>query len=282
MYETIQTPTGYQLRTDHPIECLYNLDGPTPSVSTLDFSKIKAILMDMDGSSTDTEKLVLESMRRVFEEALHRPGFDYAPEDYPHIIGSSKTNHFLYLIKTYGLNPADLPHYLEIYYQKYHVLLADSLRDPVNQNLVEPMPGLKELLLWTKRHQIKVALVTASVHKEVSLIMPVVFQKMGFKETPKEFYNALVAAEDVGELFLKPHPNLYLMAQYYLQVTGNECLAIEDSAPGITAARFSGASVFAVPHHQTSAHSFEMANLGLAKGGLPEVLGILKEKTGKE
>ncbi|MDO8586094.1 MAG: HAD hydrolase-like protein [Armatimonadota bacterium] len=73
-----------------------------------EFDKIDSIVMDMDGSSTDTEKLVLRAMRDMMREILQRPEFRFADKtetddgDYPHIIGDSTTNHVRYLTSKYG------------------------------------------------------------------------------------------------------------------------------------------------------------------------------------
>ena len=73
-----------------------------------EFDKIDSVVMDMDGSSTDTEKLVLRAMRDMVREILQDPEFRFADKtetddgDYPHIIGDSTTNHVRYLLSKYG------------------------------------------------------------------------------------------------------------------------------------------------------------------------------------
>lgn len=93
------------LRVPTPIgrPALYLLP-PVPK----EFDKVDSIVMDMDGSSTDTEKLVLRAMRDMMREILQDKEFKFADKtdaddgDYPHIIGDSTTNHVRYLTTKYG------------------------------------------------------------------------------------------------------------------------------------------------------------------------------------
>lgn len=78
-----------------------------------EYDRVDSIVMDMDGSSTDTEKLVLRAMRDMMREILQNPEFKFADKteaddgDYPHIIGDSTTNHVRYLTKKYGASIDD-------------------------------------------------------------------------------------------------------------------------------------------------------------------------------
>ncbi|MBN1417216.1 MAG: HAD family phosphatase [Planctomycetes bacterium] len=239
------------------------------------FPDLEAVMMDMDGSSTDTEKLVLEAMRRMMASALGEPSFAFAREDYPHIIGDSTTNHVRYLVARYGLAAAALDEAIEAYYAEYHRTLRDIRDGRIGDRLIEPMPGLPEFLSTCKRRGIRVGLVTSSLREEVDIIMPEVFGRMGIAERFERFYDGVIAADEVGEAFLKPHPNLYVrMAEEKLRIRNRRrAFVIEDSTAGIIAGRIAGFAVVAVPHPGTRDHDVTLANLGLAEGGLPEILG---------
>jgi beta-phosphoglucomutase-like phosphatase (HAD superfamily) len=231
-------------------------------------------MMDMDGSSTDTEKLVLEAMRQMMAEVLGKSDFQFAREDFPHIIGDSTTNHVKYLVQTYNLDPAGLDHYINTYYQRYHQALHDIRDGKIGNILIEPMPGLKQFLTTLRQRGIKIGLVTSSLKEEADIVMPEVFRGMGLDRDYESFYDGVIAADEVGEAFLKPHPNLYIrMAEEKLNVRNKRtCLVVEDSTAGIIAARVAGFAVAAVPHPGTRDHSLELANLGMMNRGLPEIL----------
>lgn len=255
---------------DTPVETRYTIEE-----TVLDRDHVEAIMMDMDGSSTDTEKLVLEAMRRMMGEALNKADFAFAREDYPNIIGDSTTNHVTWLINKYGLDPGDRDRHISNYYAKYHETLRNIRDGVIRDRLIEPMPYLKEFLQGAKARGIKVGLVTSSLKLEVDIVMPEVFRGMGMDPDYEAFYDGVLAADQVGESFLKPHPNLYVLMREALGVAKDRALVIEDSTAGIAAGRVAGVGVYAVPHHHTRDHSFELANLGFARGGLEEVWGDL-------
>lgn len=237
------------------------------------FSNLRAVLMDMDGSSTDTEKLVLESMRRAVAGELGRADFSFAAADFPNIIGDSTTNHMRYLSRTYGFPAEHIDRVMADYYRFYHKLLEDIAAGRVQDRLIEPMPDLRRFLETAKRQGLRIALVTSSLGKEVELVMPVVFAGMGMDGADyRDYYDAVMFADHVGEPFLKPHPNLYTLAMERVGVAPHECFVVEDSTAGILAGRLAGCSVVAVPHPHTKEHDFRNANLGVAANGLADIL----------
>ena len=160
---------------------------------------------------------------------------------------------------------------IKTYYEKYHATLR-AIRDRViTDRLIEPMPHLREFLEWARGRKLKVALVTSSIAYEVDLIMPEVLRGMDLDGDYRAHYDAVLTADRVGEPFLKPHPNLYVLALEELGVRANRALVIEDSTAGIVAGQLAGCSVAAVPHPHTRSHRFEEANMGVFAGGLVEV-----------
>ncbi|MFW5798379.1 MAG: HAD family hydrolase [Planctomycetota bacterium] len=258
------------LQIDTPVETRYAI----PQVET-DLSRIRAVMMDMDGSSTDTEKQVLEAMRQMMADALGRESFVFLKEDYPHIIGDSTSNHVTYLVRRYGLEPDRRDEYIARYYHYYHAMLAD-IRDGKREDcLIEPMPMLGEFLVWARGQGLKLGLVTSSLQKELDIVMPEVFRRLGWDLPYRSFYDATISADAVGEPFLKPHPNLYVLMAQQLGVRPGEAIVIEDSTAGMAAARIAGFSVAAVPHRHTADHNMDLADLGVMHGGLRDVHELL-------
>lgn len=82
---------------------------PMAAKITTPRERIKAIVQDMDGTTTSTENLCLYSLEQMVRHITARPtsrqwaGLD-AERDYPHIIGNSTTKHVEYLIRAYESN----------------------------------------------------------------------------------------------------------------------------------------------------------------------------------
>lgn len=97
-------------------------------------------------------------------------------------------------------------------------------------------PGARELLAEARSHGIPTALVTMSVQRMAAAIV----EAVGFTA-----FDVVVGGDDVEHA--KPHPAPYLRAAELLGVDITECVAFEDSVPGVASAVASGAVTVAIP-----------------------------------
>jgi HAD superfamily hydrolase (TIGR01509 family) len=119
-------------------------------------------------------------------------------------------------------------------------VIVDRLTDRVLEQLVEfgiPWrPGARELLTELREQGIPTALVTMSISRMAHHIA----DRLGFVG-----FDAVVSGDDVTES--KPHPEPYLRGAELLGVDPADCVAIEDSEPGIRSAVAAGAVTVGVP-----------------------------------
>jgi HAD superfamily hydrolase (TIGR01509 family) len=78
-------------------------------------------------------------------------------------------------------------------------------------------------------------------------------------------FEAVVTAEDVVRR--KPAPDVYLEAVRRLAADPRQSVAIEDSGPGVAAARAAGLKAIAIPHWLTEQHDLASADLVVASAG---------------
>jgi HAD superfamily hydrolase (TIGR01509 family) len=97
-------------------------------------------------------------------------------------------------------------------------------------------PGARELLLALRAAEIPTALVTMSIGKLAHVVAAAI-------DFPA--FDVIIAGDDVEHS--KPHPQAYLRAAELLGVNPSDCVAIEDSSPGVTSASASGAATIGVP-----------------------------------
>lgn len=119
--------------------------------------------------------------------------------------------------------------------------IIDRLSDRVMEQILVEVPwrpGARELLRGIREAGIPTALVTMSIGRMARQVADAV---------PFDAFDHVVAGDDVTRS--KPHPEAYLRAAELLGVDVRDCVAIEDSAPGVASAAASGATVIAVPHH---------------------------------
>lgn len=101
------------------------------------------------------------------------------------------------------------------------------------------LPGVGEFLQRMQNLRIPIVVVTASVHRIADAVMV---------DCPVDAISTVIAGDDVDNV--KPHPEGYIKAAQRLGLRPEECIAIEDSRPGMTAAHASGARTIIVPGHQ--------------------------------
>ena len=98
-------------------------------------------------------------------------------------------------------------------------------------------PGALELLTELHDAGVANALVTMSLRSLAELVVSLI---------PVPVFTAIVSGDDVTHA--KPHPEPYLRGAQLLGVDIAECVAIEDSLPGLASAVASGAVSIGVPH----------------------------------
>jgi HAD superfamily hydrolase (TIGR01509 family) len=98
-------------------------------------------------------------------------------------------------------------------------------------------PGARALLKSVRDAGVPTALVTMSVRSMAEDIVAAI---------PFEAFDLLVTGDEVAEP--KPHPEPYLTAAEQLGVAIADCVAIEDSVPGLRSAASAGTIAIGVPH----------------------------------
>jgi sugar-phosphatase len=124
------------------------------------------------------------------------------------------------------------------------------------------MPGVHEILELCSRIGWRVGLASNSP----AVLCQLVLSELGIAGA----FHTVVSADFVEHG--KPDPAIYLQAARWLGVPASECIAFEDSATGVRAARAAGMSVVAVPSRGQH-FATEDARPHLVLGGLAEFGG---------
>jgi HAD superfamily hydrolase (TIGR01509 family) len=181
-----------------------------------------AVLIDMDGTLIDSEPQWLESET----ELMKRFGYDWTPADQTYCLGGPLTKVGVYM---HSLVNQESP---EFFTNTLIALTEEKLAITLNF-----MPGALELVDELNELGIPMALVTAS---------PRNLMRAALSALPFEYFTVAISGEDVKRT--KPDPEGYLKAAKQLSVPISECLVLEDSLTGVTAALDSGAFVLGIPH----------------------------------
>ncbi len=222
---------------------------------------LRAIIFDFDGVVADSEPIHLAVFQRVLGEA----GFLLSPEEYyAAYLGYDDRGCFRAFLTAHGTPPSD---------KTIDDLVARKARaylDHIKQNLVI-FPGVRELVREAaSRHRLAIA--SGALRHEIEYILDCAGIRKAFEH--------ITSAEDVRHGKPDPEPFIHAMASLnrasrpgqYRLVPGN-CLVIEDSIPGIRAARAAGMKVLAVTNTHTvqDLHEADAMTHSLADVRLPEL-----------
>lgn len=150
--------------------------------------------------------------------------------------------------------------------------IIDALTDRVLEQIAEHVPwrpGARELLAEVRAAGIPTALVTMSIRRMADRIASALDVEL---DGPA--FDVVVAGDEVERP--KPHPDPYLRAAELLGVDARDCVAVEDSEPGVASAVASGATTLAVPFHVPlpASPAYSLLHDGLEGFGLAELLAV--------
>jgi beta-phosphoglucomutase len=212
---------------------------------------VKAVLMDLDGTSVHSEPFWIWIIEQTTASLLGDPAFKLESADQPYVSGHSVSEHLQYCIDKYCPR-ATVEEARGYYFQHTQREMRWIMEGRGRTDAFVPAPGLKDFLLGLKALGIKIALVTSGLYEKAYPEILAAFRSLGLGE-PTEFYDAIITAGfpmrrgevgTLGELSPKPHPWLYAeAARVGLGIPFEEresVLGIEDSGAGVCAIRLAG------------------------------------------
>jgi HAD superfamily hydrolase (TIGR01509 family) len=182
-----------------------------------------AVLLDMDGTLLDSEKVWEAALRDL---ASHLGGV-LSEATRAAIVGTSTPDSVEILYRDIGRPGLD---------PKAGIVWLDNRMAELFATGVSWRPGAAELLAELHAAGVAVALVTATSRKLVEVCL----DTLG-----RDNFHVVVCGDDVAET--KPHPAPYATAAALLGVDPRCCVAIEDSPTGVASALAAGCIVIAVP-----------------------------------
>lgn len=215
---------------------------------------IKAVLMDLDGTSVKSENFWIWIIQKSISSLMDKLTFELEEADLPFVSGHSVSEHLGYCVNKYCPDKT-IEEAKEFYFEHTHFEMNEILKGRGKEDAFIPTEGLKDFLYELKSKDIKIGLVTSGLYEKAWPEILSAFKSMNMGN-PEDFYDAIITAGfplrkgkagTLGELSPKPHPWLYAeICRVGLGIPfeeRNNVVGIEDSGAGVCSVRLAGFSV---------------------------------------
>jgi beta-phosphoglucomutase len=189
---------------------------------------LKAVLFDFNGVIINDEAIHRQSIDELLlAENLQPQGKDF----FQISVGRTDRSCLQELLALRGRSVTT--EYLDRLLERKAIVYREKLNNladlPIYPDVVAFLDRLQEM-------GYKLGLVTGAIRSEVEFVLD--------RAKLKDYFRAIVAGDEIASS--KPAPDGYLQAINLLELSPQECLAIEDTFPGITAGKSAGMQVVAI------------------------------------
>jgi len=179
---------------------------------------IQTVIFDMDGVIIDSEPVYFQIDKQMFEELNIAVSF----EEHCSYVGTSSQNMWERIIEKYKI--ADQPGELM---KKEYALYMKHL---VNAIDLQPIDGVIELINELYENNLKLILASSSRMEIINIVLK--------KFKLSDLFIAKVSGSELAHS--KPHPEIFLRSAELIKSEPDQCVVIEDSKNGVTAAKAAG------------------------------------------
>ncbi|HEY7244285.1 MAG TPA: HAD-IA family hydrolase [Xanthobacteraceae bacterium] len=223
--------------------------------------KLEALLFDVDGTLVDTEELHRQAFNQAFLE--FDLGWDWDPGLYIDLLAVSGGVHRIaHYIDTLGLPPAEKVR-LRGQIPAIHRAKTRNYGELLGSTAARLRPGIARLIKEARQAGLAVGLASTSSSMNLDKLLATVF---GDEE--RTLIDVWVSADQVARK--KPAPDIYELLLSMLRVPATACVAFEDSANGLAAAKAAGLFTVVTPSRWTKAQKFNDADLVIPSIGDPD------------
>jgi len=179
---------------------------------------IQTVIFDLDGVIIDSEPVHFRLEKKMFEELQ----IEVSSEEHNSFVGMSSENMWKKIVTQHKLS-----YQVEALVQKKYALYIDDL---INTPDLYPIPHVVELIKELYKNNFKLLIASSSPLEVIDAVIE--------KFVLSNYFIGIVSGTQFTHS--KPHPEIFLSAANLANSKLHECVVIEDSENGVTAAKAAG------------------------------------------
>lgn len=224
---------------------------------------IKALIWDVDGTLSETE----ETHRDAFNRSFAAAGLDWTWDQatYRRLLQVTGGKERMARFAADGGMTMEAEAIAGI-----HIAKTTIYGKMIETGSASLRPGVREVIEATRQRGLRHAIATTTSRPNIDAL---ILATMG--SPAPQIFDVIAAGDEVAAK--KPAPDVYLLALQRLGLPAADCIAIEDSMPGLAAARAAGLRVLVTPSVYTDGDDFAAADWVLPDltGPLPDPLAAI-------
>jgi HAD superfamily hydrolase (TIGR01509 family) len=210
---------------------------------------LKALVFDVDGTLADTEMAHLAAFNQAFAEEGLDWHWDVATYTKLLEISGGKER-MLHYWKQVHPDVKDIDGGgLKDTIDRLHAMKTAAYEHAVQSGAVQLRPGVLALIQSAHAAGLRLAIATTTSPVNIAVLL-----RNAIGPDWKDLFAVIEDASTAPKK--KPHPQVYTQTLARLGLNGADCLAFEDSANGLNAAKSAGLSVIVTPNSFTAHHDF--------------------------
>ncbi len=224
---------------------------------------LKALIFDVDGTLAESER---DGHRVAFNLAFQQAGVEWRwdIDTYGELLaiggGKERLRYYISRFQT-NFNPHIC---LDQFISQLHQSKSAYYRQLLTENAIPLRPGIQRLISQARQQGLRIAIASTAALPNVTALL-----QTALGEEALSWFE-LIAAGDIVEQ-KKPAPDIYLYVLEKMGLKPGECLVIEDSYQGLTAATKAGLKTVITLNEYTQAQDFREAVLVLNHLGEPDL-----------